>query len=61
MARGGALEPTAPFPVAVAPTSLVGQVLAVGPLDDDDCADVVLLDGTWQPWLIRGQCRPEAP
>jgi hypothetical protein len=61
MARGGALEPTAPFPVAVAPTSLVGQVLAVGPLDDDDCADVVLLDGTWQPWLIRGQCRLEAP
>jgi len=61
LARGGALEAAAPFVVDASAGALLGATLVAAQLDDDDCADAVVLDGMYQPWLVRGLCRPEAP
>lgn len=62
LARQGTLEASAPVVLDVAPgqPGWLGALVA-GNLDDDDCADAVVLGASFEPWLVRGLCLPEAP
>lgn len=62
LGRDGTLEAFAPLVVDVSPgqPGWLGALVA-GNLDDDDCADAVVLGANYEPWLVRGLCLPEAP
>ncbi|GDX78960.1 hypothetical protein LBMAG42_07710 [Deltaproteobacteria bacterium] len=62
MARQGALVLAEPVITLMAPggPGWLGGVVA-GEIDDDACADAVVLDANLDPWLMLGLCRPAAP
>lgn len=61
LAWQGRLEVQVPSETGLRPASPLGRALVAARLDEDDCADVVLLDAGFQPWLFSGFCRPVAP